>query len=790
VIAIGRQKHVVFSENLLDKHNRKEDTPDSLSPTNLIFETMENMVNRIHLLLALLFCSAQTVFQGSLRADDFLWTGDGDGITWTSSANWTRTAGTGTNGFPESGDSAVFNEEATIRGGNADVVTISSDTTLTVGANFSTGVNATITNEGTLAFQADNSNNNTSRVDTRLLIDSEVTLSGGGDVVLNGIETGFEGPGTLNNQNNTIRGNGALAVDVVNQSIIRPEGGTLRFTDGSILDNQAGRVEVAASGTIDLSNTAVLLGGELTSEVGGRSAGGIFRDVTLAGTLAQTANRSTTIEGTLTNQGTLTFQADNSNNNTSRIDTRFLIDSEVTLSGGGDVVLNGIETGFEGSGTLINVDNIIRTTGSSQLSVDLESAGSGEIQLVAGSVLDFNSSTVTGETLNGLGGLHREGILNDVIIQGSVVQQANTSTTLQGTLTNEGTLAFQADNSNNNTSRVDTRLLIDSEVTLSGGGDVVLNGIETGFEGPGTLNNQNNTIRGNGALAVDVVNNGTIYADNGRLTFTEDLELTSSGLVDILLNGNAFSGSGNVLANNAIDLTGTLGLVAGESFVASVGDTFRVLSSGALNASEFGSVDQTASGEYVFDVSYGTDFVEVEVVDIVGGSINTNGDFDNDGDVDADDIDFYLLFGENTPSRGILNLLNLNLDGVIGSADRETHITTLAETSNGQVGTFFGDINLDGTVDVLGDAFILVAGLGTTTGAGYSDGDIDGDGGIDVLGDGFLLVSNLGRSNGIGSFSQFAAQTSAIPEPGSYGVLLMMLVAVSARRSRLNCCAM
>ena len=452
--------------------------------------------------------------------------------------------------------------------------------------------------------------------------------------------------------------------------------------------------------------------------------------------------------------------------------------------------MNGIETGFEGSGTLINVDNIIRTTGSSQLSVDLESAGSGEIQLVAGSVLDFNSSTVTGETLNGLGGLHREGILNDVIIQGSVVQQANTSTTLQGTLTNEGTLAFQADNSNNNTSRVDTRLLIDSEVTLSGGGDVVLNGIETGFEGPGTLNNQNNTIRGNGALAVDVVNNGTIYADNGRLTFTEDLELTSSGLVDILLNGNAFSGSGNVLANNAIDLTGTLGLVAGESFVASVGDTFRVLSSGALNASEFGSVDQTASGEYVFDVSYGTDFVEVEVVDIVGGSINTNGDFDNDGDVDADDIDFYLLFGENTPSRGILNLLNLNLDGVIGSADRETHITTLAETSNGQVGTFFGDINLDGTVDVLGDAFILVAGLGTTTGAGYSDGDIDGDGGIDVLGDGFLLVSNLGRSNGIGSFSQFAAQTSAIPEPGSYGVLLMMLVAVSARRSRLNCCAM
>ena len=69
-------------------------------------------------------------------------------------------------------------------------------------------------------------------------------------------------------------------------------------------------------------------------------------------------------------------------------------------------------------------------------------------------------------------------------------------------------------------------------------------------------------------------------------------------------------------------------------------------------------------------------------------------------------------------------------------------VTLFATTSNGRQGTPIGDINLDGKVDVLGDAMLLLANLGTTD-AGWSSGDLNADGHVDVLGDAFRLVSSL-----------------------------------------------
>ena len=57
-----------------------------------------------------------------------------------------------------------------------------------------------------------------------------------------------------------------------------------------------------------------------------------------------------------------------------------------------------------------------------------------------------------------------------------------------------------------------------------------------------------------------------------------------------------------------------------------------------------------------------------------------------------------------------------------------------------------GDANLDGQVDVLGDAFELIANLGVTGGATFAQGDFNGDGDVDVLNDAFIVVNNLGQS--------------------------------------------
>ena len=143
------------------------------------------------------------------------------------------------------------------------------------------------------------------------------------------------------------------------------------------------------------------------------------------------------------------------------------------------------------------------------------------------------------------------------------------------------------------------------------------------------------------------------------------------------------------------------------------------------------------------------------------------GDFDADGDVDLEDLDDYInqfddpeeaTLAAGALAEGPLAALDLDGNGTVETADFMQHYTTLVETSNGQVGTFVGDINLDGTVDILGDAFSLVNNLGrpaTILVDGEEEanefswglGDLNADRVINVLGDAFLLVGSLGRSN-------------------------------------------
>ena len=118
------------------------------------------------------------------------------------------------------------------------------------------------------------------------------------------------------------------------------------------------------------------------------------------------------------------------------------------------------------------------------------------------------------------------------------------------------------------------------------------------------------------------------------------------------------------------------------------------------------------------------------------------GDFDTDGDVDVDDINFYT---NNLGQPASFNPdMDLNNDQLINLADHDLHVSTLVQT-NGLSGTVIGDINFDGTVNVLGDAFALIANLGFSD-VGYGQGDLNADGRVDVLGDAFRLISNLGMS--------------------------------------------
>jgi len=77
--------------------------------------------------------------------------------------------------------------------------------------------------------------------------ESEVaTLTGDGDIALRGGSHSVSGAGTLVNESNTIRGDGTVSVATLeNRGVIRPEGGTMYFQNGTMFSQ-------SASGTTDL----------------------------------------------------------------------------------------------------------------------------------------------------------------------------------------------------------------------------------------------------------------------------------------------------------------------------------------------------------------------------------------------------------------------------------------------------------------------------------------------------------------------------------------------------------
>lgn len=121
------------------------------------------------------------------------------------------------------------------------------------------------------------------------------------------------------------------------------------------------------------------------------------------------------------------------------------------------------------------------------------------------------------------------------------------------------------------------------------------------------------------------------------------------------------------------------------------------------------------------------------------------GDFNADQDVDVDDIDFY-VGNIGLPVTEELAQLDLTVDGQIDTDDLQTMVENHVQTSNGETGTFLGDVNLDGNVSVLEDAFLLVGNLGALA-TSYAQGDLNLDGTVNVLEDGMVLIGNLGASN-------------------------------------------
>lgn len=162
-------------------------------------------------------------------------------------------------------------------------------------------------------------------------------------------------------------------------------------------------------------------------------------------------------------------------------------------------------------------------------------------------------------------------------------------------------------------------------------------------------------------------------------------------------------------------------------------------------------INDPNESEFRQAIDWGVNIVQSRRVDTFGQILDdlktehVPGDFDDDSDVDIYDINAYV--GKiGAAAAGPIADLDLSGDGQITLADLQFHVENYVQTSNGQTGTFLGDLNRDGTVDVVNDAFILVSNLGGSA-TTYAQGDINLDGTVDVLGDAFTLIANLLKSN-------------------------------------------
>ena len=240
-----------------------------------------------------------------------------------------------------------------------------------------------------------------------MLSGANAQIAGPGPITF-GADQVVQGQGNIGTNTTTIINNGlidanvaasslsidpaATAVALTNNGTIQASGGgILIFTGnaGGALINTAYLQATGAGSEFRLTSTANVSGGTLNA-----INGGLFRlvavqtatlaDLTNTGTFISDNNTDTNVSGTITNNGTITIASTVRHN-------AHLVNTAVTFSGNGPVVLNGPLDQIAGGGTLTN--------GAAHTIQGQGNIGANSISIINNGLIDAD---VTGQTLSSI----------------------------------------------------------------------------------------------------------------------------------------------------------------------------------------------------------------------------------------------------------------------------------------------------------------------------------------------------------------------------------------------------
>ncbi|WP_193213421.1 choice-of-anchor D domain-containing protein [Luteolibacter marinus] len=393
--------------------------------------------------------------------------------------------------------------------------------------------------------------------------------------------------GPLDLYSSTVTNRGLLTSDGTGTLLLSGQNSSLR----THVDNSEGLVTIPDGGKLEINSYATLEGGILHGDSGANLGGyGVLKDLTVTGEFvsAPFTQKDLELQGTIDNQGILGLGSSPGYNDGFRIAE----ENVVTLSGGGELVLSqAYYARLYGPGTLINEDNLIRGQGqlglltldnrntiraeggpldlysstvtnrglltsdgtgtlllsgqSNSLRTHVENS-EGSVTIPDGGKLEINYyATLEGGTLHGNPGalLQGSGVLKDLTVTGEFVSAPFTQKDLelQGTIDNQGVLGLGSSPGYYD----GFRIAEENVVTLSGGGELLFSQASYArMIGPGTLVNEDNTIRGQGALEVgSFVNRGMVHAEGGILGVSSGEFRNEGGVVEIASDGTFQVGS-------------------------------------------------------------------------------------------------------------------------------------------------------------------------------------------------------------------------------------------------------